>query len=804
MFKNYFKVAWRNFRKNKLTTLINIFGLSIGISAALIIYLFIQFNFSFDTYERDKERIYRVVTENQENKNPGVPVPLFVAIQKNIPGIEKTAAIFRYAGNVKISILHPDNRPAKELKNQGNIVFANKNYFDLFQHKWLAGSPSTSLDEPHQLVLSESLAGLYFPGIPVEQLIGKTIIFNDSIPTVISGIVKDLEVNSDFDYKAFISLSTIPAGNLKKSYAWDDWNTISSNSQIMVKLSPGTNPTRINRQLAAVVKVYGKDDNATKNIYQLQPLNDIHTNTAFDGKINKSAMSSLVLVVIFLLLLGAVNFINLSTAQGGQRAKEIGIRKTFGGGRRQIILQFLTETLLLIILTTILSAVLISVMLQSFFPEGLQPERILNLPSVIIFLVLLIFSVSMLAGFYPAFVLSAFKPVSVLKDQAFSGSGTTRSAWLRKSLIIFQFVIAQVFTIGVIVVNKQIHYGMQKDMGFRKDAIINIDMPLDNSGDASKRFVFRDELRKIPSIQNVSMGGRSPAFSGQMTNKILYKEKGHNLELNVDIRSGDSSYLGVYHIALRAGRNVMPSDSATELIINETLARQLGFQRASDAVGHYVYLDYNLLPVVGVMADFNQASVRTSIHPLVFYSDLRSANVMHVALQQNPGSWKKAIAAIQTTWKGLYADRDFDYSFLDATIKRFYAQDQMISGLLTFCAIVAIIISSMGLLGLVIFLTNKRTHEIGIRKVLGASVINIFTLLSLDFIKPILLAVAIAIPFAWLGTNAYLQGFAYKTALSWWIFLAGGIVILTIAFAILSVRTLKTARANPVKSLRTE
>lgn len=803
MIQNYILTAWRNFRKNKITTLINVVGLSIGISAALIIYLFIQYNFSFDTYEQDKERIYRVVTENKGAKNAGVPAPLYAAIQ-NIAGIEKSTVLFRYGGNLKVSVSEQDKIPAKKWRAQGNFIFTDNHFFNLFQYHWLAGSQSTSLNAPHQLVLSENLAQLYFPGVQAQELIGKRITFNDTMSTIISGIVKDLNANSDFDFKAFISLSTIPASNLSRQYALDDWNTVSSGVQVMIKILPGIQPAQINRQLAALAKLSNTKKEAVENMHRLQPLSDIHTNSDFDAKINKSAFSGLVLVVVFLLLLGAVNFINLSTAQGAQRAKEIGIRKTFGSNRFQIILQFLTETFLLIFLTTVLSAVFISLSLSTFFPGGLQPGRILNLPSIILFLALLIFAISILAGFYPAFVLSGFQPIRVLKDQAFSNSGTTRSAWLRKTLMIFQFVVAQVFIVGIFVVNKQVNYALKKDMGFRKEAILNIQIPPGNAHDAAKKNMLKQELLKIASIQNVSIAGQSPAFNGQMRDRILFKEKNKELQFDVDMRSGDTSYLSLYHIPLLAGRNTRPADTAKEIVINETLARQMGFQRMDEALGHSVYFQNKALPISGVMADFNQASVKTSIHPLIFFADLPAAQIIHVALQQNPDSWKKTIADIEALWKEFYPDTDFEYSFLDDTIRKFYAQDQAISGLLAFCAIVAIIISSMGLLGLVIFLTNRRTHEIGIRKVLGASVIHLFTLLSVDFIKPILLAIVIAVPLAWLATNAYLQSFAYKTPLSWRIFLSCGILILLIAFAIFGVRTFKAAVANPVKSLRTE
>jgi ABC-type antimicrobial peptide transport system permease subunit len=375
---------------------------------------------------------------------------------------------------------------------------------------------------------------------------------------------------------------------------------------------------------------------------------------------------------------------------------------------------------------------------------------------------------------------------------------------MRKTLIVFQFIIAQVFIIGVLVVDKQIHYSMQKDMGFRKDAIINFYVPFDFFKPDNKKFVLKDELSKIPEIQEVSLGNQSPAFSGQMSTQVTYKEKGKDVKLQVDSRSGDTAFINVYNIKLIAGRNIMPSDSATEFLINETLARQLGFPNPAEAVGHFLSFNKAQKPIVGVMKDFNLASVRKAIHPLIYYAAPKFGYMMHVALQPNPATWNSAITKMQAAWKGIYPDVDFDYTFLDKKIENFYKADQQLSTLLTWASAVAIIISCLGLLGLVIFITNNRIKEIGVRKVLGASVRQIITLLSSDFVKLIAVAFIIAIPVAWWVTHNWLQNFAYHTKLSWWIFLLSGIIMITAALIILCIRAGRAAMANPVKSLRSE
>lgn len=806
MIKNYFKTALRTFSKNKVTTAINVLGLSIGISAALIIFMVIQYDFSFDKYEPGRENIYRIVTNGDGWKNSGVPVPLHQNMQ-SISGIQHISAILQFNdNNIKVSIPEGNNKTAQVFKKQEGIVFTSDAYFSIFPHRWIAGNKKTALDNPNKVVLSESYANRYFPDISPEKLIGKTVAFGDTILTTITGVVQDLKANSDFEYKIFISLPTIASTNLQ-NYGWDEWDNTNSNFQTLVKLYPGVQAAQINKQIAVVFKEHSSNPNDSKTIHRLQPLSDVHTNTDFGGPVDMSTIRNLILLAVFLLLLGAINFINLSTAQATQRAKEIGIRKTLGSKKSQLIFQFLSETFLLTLFTAIVSVAITPLLLKAFtgfIPEGLHFSYLYSQPVVWFFFFLLIVAVSVIAGLYPAFILTKFNPVAVLKNNVVTNTGVSRSAWMRKTLIVFQFIIAQIFIIGVLVVDKQIHYSMQKDMGFRKDAIINFYVPFDFSNPNNKKFILKDELSKIPEIQEVSLGNQSPAFSGRMSTQVTYKEKGKDVKIKVDTRNGDTAFLSVYSIKLVAGRNIMPSDSATEFLINETLSRQLGFQYPAEAIGHFLTFNNSQKPIVGVMKDFNLASVRSAIHPLVYYAAPKFGYVMHVALQPNPVTWKSAISKMQAAWKSIYPDMDFDYTFLDKKIENFYKTDLQLSTLLTWASAVAIIISCLGLLGLVIFITNNRIKEIGVRKILGASVMQIIALLSVNFIKLIAVAFIIAIPIAWWATHNWLQNFAYHTDLSWWIFLLSGILMITAALAILSIRAGKAAMANPVKSLRSE
>ncbi|WP_342648509.1 ABC transporter permease [Mucilaginibacter sp. CSA2-8R] len=802
MIKNYILTALRYFSRNKVTTLINMVGLSIGISAALVIFMMVHHQRSFDRFEPDGDRIHRIVSDGDRWKGAGGPVPLANVIKNQITGIETVTPLFEYFDwNTKVIIPEGSTRPDKVFKSQNDIVFADSGYFNIIPHRWLAGSARQALNLPYQMVITKSRAEVYFPGLPINKIVGKTIILSDTVRTTVSGIVADLEGNSDFKRQCIISAVTVFQTSIKNNYHIDQWQNINSANQVLVKLKPHVSASAVNRQMYKVVRSYNK---YSKTIHRLQPLSDVHFNPDYDGSVNPHIIPNLILLAAFLLALGAINFINLSTAHASERAKEIGIRKTLGSGKSQLVTQFLLEVFLLTSVTALLSTALIPVLLKvfsGFIPQEMKANYLLTNPAVWLFLLLLVIAVSLLAGLYPAFVLSAFRPVAVLKSK---NTATSGSVWLRKSLIISQFIIAQVFVIGVLVVNKQLRFAQAQNMGFRKDAVINFYVPFDLSAPNNKKFLLRQQLASIPEIQAVSLGNQSPAFSGSMTNELTYQEKGKDIQLQVASRNGDTSYLNVYKIGLVAGRNITASDTANELLINETLAKQIGFTRPADAVGHTLHFNNGQIPVVGVMHDFHQASLHTAVSPLIYFSAPKFGYIMHVALQQNPETWNKAIKKMEAAWKKIYPDTDFDYSFLDKTVENFYKQDRQLSVLLSWSAGVAILISCLGMLGLVIFMTNKRVKEIGVRKVLGASVTQIITLLAAEFAKLLVIAFIIALPIAWWQTHQWLQNFAYHTALSWWIFLLGGMVMIVIALFIVSIRAGKAAMVNPVRSLRSE
>lgn len=626
-----------------------------------------------------------------------------------------------------------------------------------------------------------------------------------------------MEKATDFRFKEFISLATVMTTGLKDQFGGNEWGNINSVSQLFVKLKKGVTPQQVNAQFAGLRKKYSNNKSEDKEDTQnhLQALNDIHFNGDYDAfdqrQAHKPTLYGLLAVAIFLLLLGCINFINLTTAQAAQRAKEIGIRKTLGSSKKSLIIQFLSETFLLTSLATVLS-ILITPWLLKIFSDFIPPEitfASLNQWHVWVFLLALIVMMTFFSGFYPALVLTKFKPVTVLKNQVSTDNTQSRKAWLRKTLTVTQFVIAQFLVIATIVVSKQINFSLNKDMGFKKDAIVTFRTRWDfySGKEDNRRFTLLEKLKAIPGIEKVALGSTAPAHQGASSTTMKVNNGKKDIEMMVETISADPEYFDIYKMKLKAGKWLAKSDTTREYLINETFCRQLGFTDPNEAVGKFVDRGNKRFPIAGVVADFNTKSTHSAIGPLAFAGNSKNSYQVNLALKPQdgaPGLWKETLEKAGKEFKALYPDDDFNYEFFDATIAAFYKKEQDISRLLNWAAGLCIFISSLGLLGLVIYTTNTRIKEIGVRKVLGASAIQIVSLLSKDLVSLVLIAFVIASPIAWFSINRWLQNFVYRTAISWWVFAVCGASMLLLAIVVLSVRTIKAALENPVKSLRTE
>jgi len=809
MIRNYFKIAWRNIWKNKLFSAINIVSLAIGLSASFVIGLMIYHDFSFDNFHPNKDRIYRLITDSESpNGNSsfsGVNVPLKKTLKAGLPGIENATSFFTF-------IPYQLNVNDAEFRDPEGLIFTDHQYFEIFDYNWLVGDKNT-LKQPNKVVLSRKKAKTYFPELSLNQIIGKTITYNDSIFVNVSGIVADFEHNSDFIFDEFVSLPTAVQTDMKETVISEYWTSSNSNSQMFVLLNEKSKIKDVLSRLDELAKKhenpeYVKDGYRTS--YNLQPLEDLHFSEfgIFDygnRAANKSVLIYLSFIALFLLALGCINFINLNTAQATQRAKEIGIRKTLGSSKLQLIYQFLGETFLLTLISGLVS-IFLGYALFKVFSDFLPPTfdySLIAQPEVIVSLFLLLILVSLFSGTYPALILSRFKPVSVLKSRIFFNTDQTK---FRKFLTFFQFGIAQIFIIATILVGKQIDFMMTKDMGFKSKEIVHFNFPYEDRS-VDKLYLMKNELAKNPRIQDISLGSAPPASYKIYGSKLSYAQESGEINVYFNQLFGDTNYLDFYDIPLLAGRKPL-NDTIREYVINQSLLAELGFQNPEDAVNEQIKINDKPYPIVGVMRDFNQYSLKLGIKPMAFVPDFYRRNYSSfttLSFSINPNNnLKETISQVEDQWDAIYPDSEFNVNFLDETIASFYKDEKSTSKLLQWATGLSILISILGLLGLVIYTTERKTKEIGIRKILGASILGLNLQLCKEFIVPIFLAVVVAIPIAWYGLHQWLQDFAYKTESNWWVFVISAILMILIALIVMSFKTIQAASRNPAKSLRTE
>ncbi|AXT19101.1 FtsX-like permease family protein [Flavobacteriaceae bacterium AU392] len=816
MFKNYFKIAWRNIMKHKVFSFINVIGLTIGLSASFVIGLMIYYDYTFDTFHEDADRIYRVVTDFEDSdtkyNNSGITLALKDVIADD-PNFESIAEFYVETPS-KV-----ENRSEDIKINWPQfVIYATPEYFDILSYKFLAGD-KTALNQPNKVILTEQRAKNYFPRTSLENIIGKTLIYNDSINISVAGVVENFKNRSDFVFQEFVSHATISQTRLRDQFINKRWGNTNSASQLLIKMKAVTDVDIVQKRLNDLALEHTSEamkERGSKRWYKLQPLSDIHFNEdykIFDwtkGQASKLLLRNLALVAIFLLLLGCINFINLNTAQASQRAKEIGIRKTLGSSRKQLIYQFIGETFILVLCSAILSLILSRWLIHvfsDFVPQDLSFE-LFKTPLIIMSIVVLLLIVTLLSGFYPALVLSKFNTVSILKNNIAVGERKVR---LRKFLTIFQFTIAQIFIIGTLLVGRQINYLLNKDMGFKTDAVVSVYSPR-SEGELLKKERFVEKLNTIPEINSVSLGGTPPASVSTSTSIYAHLNEGKQVNTTVHFIYGDTNYHNVFEIDLLAGR-IYRNDTIKELVINERYSKILGYTNPEDAIGKSVYDNNGQLSIVGVMADFHQRSLKEDIEPMALIGDWYRSIFgfsqfmgVHIALNnETPQNLKITLSKIKEAYASVYTEiDDYRLEFMDETVATFYNREQKISKLLNWATGLSILISCLGLLGLVIYTTNRRVKEIGVRKVLGASLLQLNTLLCKEFLILVAIAFVLAVPVAWYGVYYWLQDFAYKSSISFWVFIIGGIAMISFALLVISIKTLQAANTNPVNSLRSE
>lgn len=810
MLKNYIKTTLRHLWRQRLFTVLNVLGLAIGISASWIIYRMVDYEFSFDKNHPDSEQIFQIVSrasssDGTEGGFAGISKGLLSPLLNDISGLKAVVPMYyRYS---EIASINQDQEKPLNFDNPEKQVGTLSSYFEMIPYKWLAGDSKTALDAPNKVVLTRSRAQQYFPDMPVQSALGKTIIYNDTLSVVVSGIVADLDYPSSFDAQEFFAISS-------QDLISDDWDEKNSANLLYIKLAKGGTPNAVLKQLNTINESYNKKNFEKYNYrtwYDALPLADKHFAVEYGSNTrtaNKKVLYGLIGIAVFLIALACINYINLSTAQIPQRAKEIGIRKTLGSTPAMLINRFLGETLtitLLAILLSFLFSFFAFRLFSDFIPEGMQD--FVNYKGMIVFGILLIAIVTVLSGIYPAWLITRVQTVNVLKGQAEKTMGGIRFN-LRKSLIVFQFVVAQIFIISAVIIGQQLRYSLNKDFGFNHEAVLTIDVPFKihiNEEFKGRLSVLKQELEKHPEITAIALG-ELPMSDNMMATILTYQSDTGRIQQQVMFKNIDTDYIDLYNIPLLAGRNLQESDTTREYIINEVALKAFGFPTPESAIGKQLtnYNDKNL-PITGVVRDFHEFSLKSGIEPAAFISEKNNFRTLNIKLPASqPDQWEKAIQIIETEWKGVYPGVPFEYKFYDETIASLYQQERNTSKLVGAATGVTIFISCLGLFGLATLTAFQRTKEIGIRKVLGATVAGIVKTLSKDFVKLVFIAIVIASPIAWWAMDKWLQDFAYRVDIQWWMFAIAGVLAILIALFTVSSQALKAALVNPVDSLRDE
>ncbi len=793
MFKNYFKIAFRNLWKNKVFSFINILGLMVGMTACFLIFLYVKFELSYDAFNTKADRIYRLVTDLKtpsDNLHIGSTSWAFAPkIKSELPEVQS----FTRVSGGSFLITKGDKKFQED-----KMLFADSSLFHVFDFKLIKGNPQTALKYPYSIVLSETYAKKYFGN---ENPLGQTLLFSgDHIPATVTGVMKNIPDNSQIKTDFFVSMSTLTK-KLNKGLD-DQWGNFGATSYLLLK--PGTNASAFEKKLPALLRNWiGTDMDKAQMHYtlSLEPLRDVYLYSDRDGSKTGNIRNVYIfsIIAIFILLIACFNFINLTTARASERAKEVGIRKVVGASKSQLGRQFIGESVLLCLMAFVLVIGLSALLLPSFnhLSGKIISHGIFSNFSYLILLFFASIGIGLLAGIYPALVLSSFKPIVVLKGRFSTG---TKGILLRKGLVVAQFTISIALIIGTIIVYSQMKYMRNQDLGFNKDQMII----LDSNGDSS-RFAFKQTLLNIPNVKSVSLSSSAPGMGNSSAYSQIENKNGDMQVGTLARYAVDFDFIPQYKIKMVAGRAFskdFATDTTQSIILNETAVKQFGYSSPDQIIGKRFDQWGRKGKVIGVMKDFHYRSLQENIKPLsmVIQPDAEDLVNINVAAADIP----KTLAAIESKWKEMIPSRPFSYTFLDDTFNKQYLDEDRFEKLFFNFAILAIFISCLGLLGLASYSTIQRTKEIGIRKVLGASVSGITSLLSKDFIKLVLIALLIASPIAWFGMHTWLQGFAYRINIGWWVFILAGILAILIALLTVSFQAIKAALANPVKSLRSE
>ena len=818
MIRTYFKIAWNNLRKNKVFSFINIFGLAAGLACCMLITLYIRNEVSYDKYHQHAADIYQLGTnfirEGKETKMSGTPAPVAQAMQFEYPEIEQTTRLLALFNEDKTLLQYNEKNAAPQSFYETKGYIADSSFFRVFTYDFLEGNPATALNEPRTVVLSEEIARKIFGNQPaLNKLLHISSGTNGDYDFMVTGVFRPVSKPSHIDARFFLSFKGGEIEQLANRMA----TNFANNNMFFtyLQLKPGTDVAALQAKFPAFIDKYAGKDLKAQGFYKKQfltKLTDIHLYSGMNQNVTPPGSVTylyiLTSIALFTLLIACINFMNLSTARSSKRSAEVGIRKVLGAEKSALVRQFLGESVFMSLIAFVFAFALVWFLLPAFNKlagKELSLSFSQNTITIAAFLVLSVIT-GIVAGIYPAFYLSSFRPVKVLKGR-FSNSLAAVS--LRKGLVVFQFVISVALIISSVVIASQMRYLRSADLGFDKDQQVVI--PLRSATAKQMYPSLKNELAKLPGVTNVGASLFNPGVFNPSDN-LLYKEgQTMNDAKRTRMNWVDAGYLQTLNIKPVAGRlfsEAFPADTSFRMVLNETAIRDIGFPSAQDAVGKKVYFDYQGqqygFEIVGVVKDFHFEDLHLPITPYGYQLNSNLDNFNYMLVHTRGADMKALLSSIGAGWHRLNPNEPFEYNFLDEEFQKNYQAEDRLAGIVGYFTMIAILICCLGLFGLAAFSAEQRVKEIGVRKVLGASVSGIVGLLSKDFLKLVFVAIVIASPLAWYIMNKWLQDFAYRVDISWWVFVVAGIGAVLIAFITIGFQAIRAATVNPVKSLRTE
>lgn len=806
MLKLYFHTAFRSLLRNRAYGALNVLGLALGITCSTLLFLVIQYELSYDDFHSKAERIHRLNIDADYGDGTihttSIHFPAVPLFRENNPGFEKITQM-HVEGGGQITIKGRGNNAPKHFRDEGLVAFVEPEFFEIFDFDTGGQDVRNLLRAPNMIVLTSSMADKYFPDT---EAVGKTVTFNNLLDLKVGAVIPDFPVNTDFPFVLLISYAS-----LKNFLPYDlkTWHALLSNHTAYALLPPNADVNAIAKKANTTMHRQMPDQRGTGEQIMIQPLQDIHFNATYGNysqrTISKEMIWSMALVGLLLVITACINFINLATAQAARRAKEIGMRKVMGSNPLQIMLQFLGETFLITLLATLISIIFTELALP--YVNQLLGLKItfslLQQPVLLLFLTLQVVFVTFLAGLYPAFLMARFQPITALRSRM--SVQQVGGLPLRRSLVVLQFTICQVLIICTLIVNEQMQYFRTKDLGFDKNAIVSLWLP---RGEADKLRNMREALISSPAVSSVSFGIAPPSSELLSLTSFRYDTASVDAPFQANLKYTDEHYLELFDIKLLAGRmykdNEFASDSILRVVINETMRRKLELQSPEAAIGKNIALHggRQKTTIVGVVEDFHQHSLRSAIDPAIIMP--ANNNYLFMMAKVDMNQRQEAITHLEQVWYKVYPETVFNYEFFDEVLTRFYRNEARQSTLFKAFSFIAIFIGCLGLYGLIAFMAAQRTKEIGIRKVLGASVFQIVMLFSKEFVRLVLVAFLLSAPIAWFIMTQWLQGYAYHISINFLPFLLAGAATLFIALVTMSSQAVRASMANPVYSLKAE